>query len=129
MPAREVREVVTRVFRRERKPSCAVAVIFTDSRFIRRINRRFLRHDRPTDVIAFRMRDDAETEDEVYVNLDLARRQAREYGVTFREEVRRLIIHGCLHLNGYRDHRPADRRRMREREDRYLMLLRRPRQG
>jgi probable rRNA maturation factor len=129
VPAKEVQTVVACVVRGERKRQAAVSVIFTDSRFIHRINRQFLRHDRPTDVIAFPLRDGAGTEDEIYVNLDYARRQAREFGVSMMEETRRLIIHGCLHLLGYRDHRRAERRTMREREERYLEALRRSSRG
>jgi probable rRNA maturation factor len=124
-PAAEARRCVRTVHRGERATGGAVAIVFTTSRYIHRVNRTYLRHDRPTDVIAFPLRDEAGTEDEIYVNLDYARAQAREYGVSFREETRRLIVHGCLHLLGYRDKNAADRRRMRAREDRYLDLLRR----
>jgi probable rRNA maturation factor len=59
----------------------------------------------------------------VYVNVDYARAQSREYRVTFRAEMHRLIIHGCLHLCGHRDGTEDGKRRMHAREDRYIGLL------
>lgn len=64
------------------------------------MNRRFRERHAPTDVLAF----DFEEEDflgEVYISLDRAREQAKEYGVDEKEELRRLVVHGLLHLLGY----------------------------
>jgi probable rRNA maturation factor len=119
----DVIRTVERVFSGERIRGRMVTVILTRSAFIRRINKIFLSHDTPTDVIAFPLHDAEGTPDEVYVNADYARAQAREYGVTFRSEMHRLIIHGCLHLCGYRDGSARGKRRMHEREDRYIGLL------
>lgn len=115
------------VFRGEGETGRVVTVILTTSRFIHRINKAFLAHDVPTDVIAFPLHDDEGTPDEVYVNVEYARAQAHEYRVTFREEMRRLIIHGCLHLSGFRDHTVSAKKRMRNREDHYLTILARER--
>ncbi len=121
-PHKETFRAVRRVVAGERKKA-AVSIVFTDDRFIKNMNKRYLKHDRTTDVIAFPLSEGRGTEGEVYVNLDQARRQAREYGVTFRDEVRRLVIHGTLHLLGYRDSTPAMKKKMRRLEDRYLHRL------
>jgi probable rRNA maturation factor len=82
--------------------------------------------DSPTDVISFAYREDpfpeAETEVEdlgdIYLSLDRAAQQSVEYGVTLREEVKRLMIHGILHLIGYDHERSAeDEETMRAKED------------
>ena len=62
-------------------------------------------------------------EAEVYVNLDRARIQAREYRVTIMNEVIRLVVHGILHLTGYDDRSAAQRGRMRVREDAFVRVL------
>ena len=87
------------------------------------MNKRYLRHNRVTDVIAFSLPDGRTIGGEVYVNLDQARRQARDYGVGFQTEVKRLVIHGTLHLLGYRDSSPSLRTKMSRREDYYLARL------
>jgi len=57
------------------------------------------------------------------VNLDKARDQAREWGVSRSNEVARLVIHGTLHLLGYDDQRPLDARRMLSREEHYVAMV------
>lgn len=69
---------------------------------IAELNRRWLGRDEPTDVISFELGDD-ELMADVYVAPEVARRRAREAGVTLREELARLTIHGVLHALGH-DH-------------------------
>jgi rRNA maturation RNase YbeY len=87
---------------------------------IRSLNRRFLRHDSSTDVLAFPLGDQDVLEGEIYVNLDRARNQAARYRVSFAEELARLIIHGTLHLAGYDDSGTSAARRMKRIEDQYV---------
>jgi rRNA maturation RNase YbeY len=89
------------------------------------MNREFLKHDYVTDVIAFPLGEDGGVEGEIYINLDAARKQAREYGVTYTQESRRLLIHGALHLLGYDDTTIRRKKKMSEREDMYLELMKR----
>lgn len=126
-PRKETTRVVSAVLRKEGGPRWDVSVVFTDDRHMRRINKTFLGHDTVTDVIAFSLQDTMEVDAEVYVNLDQAARQALQEEVSFAEEVRRLLIHGTLHILGYRDATKTDRRSMRKREDQYLGLLRKRR--
>lgn len=87
------------------------------------MNKRFLGHDYSTDVIAFPLDDLFGDDAEIYVNLDRAKSQARQYGVSMREEVRRLLIHGVLHLAGYHDKTTKEQTMMTLREDALLSLL------
>ena len=121
-PNKETFRVVRRVVTGEKK-KVSVSIVFTDDRFIKNMNKRYLSHNRTTDVIAFPLSDGPGPEGEVYVNLDQAKRQALDYNVTFHNEVRRLVIHGTLHLLGYRDSTPSLKKRMRRLEDRYLARL------
>ncbi len=95
-------------------------MVFVGSRFIRNINKQFLGHDAVTDVISFVLDGEGGPDGEIYVNLDRAKRQAREYGVRYTDEVRRLVVHGVLHLVGYDDATEQQRQTMQRREDRYL---------
>jgi rRNA maturation RNase YbeY len=123
-PRKEAMRVIRAVLRGEGSPQWEVSAVFTDDRHMRHINRTFLGHNRVTDVIAFPLQDTMEVDAEVYVNLDQAARQAVQERVSFAEEVRRLLIHGTLHILGYRDTKESDRQGMRKREDHYLGLLR-----
>jgi probable rRNA maturation factor len=95
----------------------AVNVIFVNDRQIHELNRRFLKRDRPTDVISFNCDEphvpgEPHLLGEVYISRDRARAQAREYGVTYASELRRLVLHGLLHVVGltHREMNPLYRR-------------------
>lgn len=98
-----------------------VNIILTDNEFIARINSEYRGKDGPTDVVSFAYRDDPfpvidsqfEELGDIYISLEKAADQAVEYGVTFPEEIKRLIIHGVLHLLGYDHERsPNDEKEM-----------------
>jgi len=96
--------------------SLSVAVI--DDASIHEINREFLEHDWPTDVIAFPLSD---AEGEVVVSAERALTEARERSVEPMAELLLYVVHGILHLMGHDDHEPDDAARM---HDLSLNLLR-----
>lgn len=124
-PKRETFRTIQSVLKDESVTSFRLSVVFVGSRTIRGINRQFLGHDYVTDVIAFPLGEEDEpgAQAELYVNLDRAKSQGRDYGVTFAEETRRLLIHGTLHLLGYSDASPRQKARMTRREDSHLSRL------
>lgn len=110
-----------RLWAREGGGASAVNVVFTDDRTVQQLNRRFRKKNKPTDVLSFSF-DEPDFSGEIYVSLDRAFAQAREYGATFPEETWRLVVHGLFHLLGYTHHRPKERVRMEAREKIYLDL-------
>ncbi|MBI4423084.1 MAG: rRNA maturation RNase YbeY [Elusimicrobia bacterium] len=100
-------------------------LVFLRRAAMRRLNRSYLGHDDDTDVIAFPYPKGGKGSPfgDVFVSLDRARRQARDLGHPLLDEVLTLAIHGSLHLAGYRDHGPAERRRMFARQDRVLRAV------
>jgi probable rRNA maturation factor len=123
VPVGRTSRLVRSVLRGERIGGAMVTVVLVDSRRIRRINRRYLAHDFVTDVISFPLEARPRLEGEVYVNLDRARSQAREYGVPVWNEVVRLLVHGTLHLAGYDDRSPGERARMERRQEALVSRL------
>ena len=109
-----------------RKPG-ELNVVFVDARGLRRLNRRFLRHDYDTDVIAFRYEESPKGADapfgDIFISADQARRQAKELGHPLLTEVLTLAIHGALHLAGYDDNSAAQRARMFKRQETLLRGL------
>ena len=109
-------------------------MLMTGDARMRALNRAWRRRDNPTDVLSFRPADarvPASPDDrvpcllgDVVINLDAAARQARERKLTLAAEVRRLLVHGIVHLAGY-DHERGlrDARRMRALERRVLREL------
>ena len=101
-----------------------LSVVLVDDAEIHRINRDFLQHDYPTDVISFDLRDDGPGADgEVLVSVDTARREASLRNVSLISEVLLYCVHGTLHLLGYDDHEPEERCRMHQRQTELLALI------
>ena len=101
-----------------------LSVVLADRATVHALNREWLGHDNPTDVVSFPLDEEAAAEGviegEVYVDLDTAAERAPEFGAAFEEEALRYVVHGLLHLAGHDDATDADRARMRALEDRYL---------
>lgn len=96
--------------------------IFVDDETILEINRRFIGHDYYTDHIGFDYSEAGALSGDIYISLDTVRSNAELYGATFDEELRRIIIHGLLHLCGLRDKTPEERQQMQQAEDQALSL-------
>lgn len=80
-----------------------LSVTLLNDEGIRHLNRDYLHHDRPTDVIAFALDGPGSVVGDVYLGVDQARRQAVEWDVPAAEELLRLVVHGTLHVLGH-DH-------------------------
>lgn len=100
-----------------------MTVALIDDAHIRRLNRQFLQEDESTDVLSFPMgRVGQRIEGEIVVSAERAVAVAEQYGWKPEEELLLYIIHGALHLAGFDDTDPTQRRRMRQQE---LLCLRR----
>ncbi|MDP9349126.1 MAG: rRNA maturation RNase YbeY [Gemmatimonadota bacterium] len=104
LPEAAVERAVRHVLRAEGHGAGEVSVAFLSDPEIAGLNREYLAHDRPTDVISFALHEPGEPPlGDVYVGVEQALRQATELGVDPGEEVLRLAVHGTLHVLGY-DH-------------------------
>jgi probable rRNA maturation factor len=98
--------------------------IFCSDEYLLQINQQYLDHDTFTDIITF---DNSEEEGkiigDIFISIERIRENAKTFNVTEARELQRVIIHGTLHLVGYPDKRPADKKVMTEKEDFYLNKL------
>jgi rRNA maturation RNase YbeY len=94
--------------------------IFVDDETMLDINRRFIGHDYYTDHIGFDYSKDGALSGDIYISLDIVRTNSELFGVTFDQELRRIIIHGLLHLCGLRDKTDEERDHMQQAEDKAL---------
>ncbi len=97
--------------------------IFVDDETILDINRRFIGHDYYTDHIGFDYSSGDSLSGDIYISLDTVRTNAELYGATFDQELRRIIIHGLLHLCGLRDKTEEERAQMQQAEDQALAIM------
>jgi probable rRNA maturation factor len=120
-----VRRVVETVLRSERREAL-ISVTFLGRESMRRLNAEHKGHDRPTDVLTFALTDPSgRIVGDVYICPWVARQEAKDRGISFREELIRLIVHGTLHALG-RDHPEGSQRTrsaMWRRQERYVEAL------
>lgn len=100
-----------------------VNYIFVDDETMLDINRRHLGHDYYTDHIGFDYSNGDSLSGDIYISIDTVRTNAELYNVSPEEELRRIIIHGLLHLCGLRDKTDEERQLMQQAEDRALTNL------
>lgn len=81
------------------------------------INTSFLKHKTLTDIITFDYCEGKKISGEIFISLERVFENARRFSSSEEEELRRVLVHGILHLCGYSDKSAADKKRMRERED------------
>ena len=91
---------------------------FISSQDIQQINRDYLKHDITTDIITFNYSgSNFKLDGEIFISLDDAKKNAKKNNVSFNTELTRLVIHGILHLKGYDDIKPADKKKMKSIEN------------
>jgi probable rRNA maturation factor len=118
------REAVRLVLEGEGVADAEISLAFVDNPTIHRLNKQFLQHDEPTDVLSFPLSDSAKKlAGELVIGAEVARDRAAEMGHDVQAELTLYVIHGLLHLCGHDDHDEADAREMRERERHYLTQL------
>ena len=125
-----IRRGIRRILRGLGYPKAELSLLFTDDEGITKLNRRYLKRDGPTNVLAFPMTDAAHPEVEtsmlgdIVISLDAAARDAQEWGESLEGTVDRLLIHGLLHLLGYEHEGSAqEAKRMEEETERLLTMV------
>ena len=120
-----LREIARAVLEGEGVAAAAVSLAFVDNATIHRLNKQFLGHDEPTDVLSFPLGEPSARRlaGELVLGAEVARDQAAGRGHDVKAELALYVIHGLLHLCGYDDATKADAAAMRERERHYLRRL------
>jgi probable rRNA maturation factor len=100
-----------------------ISIAIVDDPTIHRLNRQFLEHDHPTDVLSFVLEEPPRLEGEIVASIDTARREAAEVGWDAANELLLYAVHGALHLVGHLDKGPAESTAMRAAERAVLERL------
>lgn len=100
-----------------------INVVFLDDEGLLAINKEYLNHDYYTDIITFPIEETDEfLEADIYISLDRVEDNAKEYTVSYEEELLRVVLHGALHLCGYMDKTEEEISIMRSKENYYMSL-------
>ena len=103
-----------------------IAYIFCSDEYIIDVNRKFLNHDYYTDVITFDYSEGKKISGDIFISLDTVRTNAEAFNQDYYNELERIIIHGILHLCGFKDKEPNDKEEMTFQEDEAIKLLIKP---
>jgi probable rRNA maturation factor len=126
-----LRDIARAVLDGESIKDYELSIALVDNPTIHRLNKQYLDHDEPTDVLSFpySAASAKKLEGELVIGVEVAREQAAERGHDVQAELALYVIHGLLHLCGYDDKSTSDERAMRERERHYLEIMALPNIG
>ncbi|MGB5370619.1 MAG: rRNA maturation RNase YbeY [Flavobacteriaceae bacterium] len=93
-----------------------LSFIFCADDYLLELNKKYLNHDRYTDIISFDYSEGPTVAGDVFISVERVKENAKLFGTTFEEELRRVMAHGVLHLMGYRDKSEKDIGIMRKKE-------------
>ncbi|MFH0839488.1 MAG: rRNA maturation RNase YbeY [Candidatus Omnitrophota bacterium] len=121
--AKKLKKVVVSILRKSGVRTGELSIIFATDSEIRPLNKKYRQEDRPTDVLSFSLGEEGILGD-IVISVERARAQAKAFGTSFKYEMELYIIHGVLHILGYGDEVPPERKVMRKKEKEYLTLWR-----
>ena len=120
---RKISQWLKQVAAKEKRKTGHLIYIFVSNEIILDLNQKYLQHHDYTDIITFDNSTGDTVSGEMYISIDTVKANAKEYQVDFREELLRVMVHGALHLCGYRDETEEEQKKMRVAEDKYLKFF------
>jgi rRNA maturation RNase YbeY len=115
--APKIKTWVKKIISLEKKKPGAINFVFTTDDDLLKVNLQFLNHNTYTDIITFDYTEEKTINSDVMISVDRVEENAKKLKVEFQEELKRVIIHGILHLCGYKDKTKADSELMRKKEN------------
>ena len=107
----------------EGKTVSELSYIFCSDDYLHKMNLEYLNHDTYTDIISFDYTEGSVVGGDIFISIDRVKENALKFKTEFLNELSRVIVHGVLHLVGYKDKTTKEKGLMRSKEDFYLTLL------
>ncbi len=112
-----------KILKEEKINVSCLNIVFCSDEFIRKYNKKYLDHDYETDIITFCDTDHNSIQGDLLISLDSVRYNSKAYKVSFESELMRVFIHGILHLCGYNDANPDEKKIMKHKENYFLKQI------
>ena len=116
----KVKNWVKSILETEGKSAGDVTYVFCTDEYLLGMNEKYLKHDTLTDIITFDYSEKGKLSGDIFISIDRVKENAGSFNTTINQELGRVMAHGVLHLSGYKDKNPEDKRMMRSKEDFYL---------
>ena len=107
----------------ENKNEGEINYIFCDDEYLHKINVEYLNHDTLTDIISFDYTVGNELNGDIFVSVERVEDNAKDFNVSFIEELKRVLVHGILHYCGYKDKIHSEAELMRSKEDEKIAMF------
>ena len=107
----------------EKKNEGEINYIFCDDEYLHKINVEYLNHDTLTDIISFDYTVGNELNGDIFVSVERVEDNAKDFNVSFEDELKRVLAHGILHYCGYKDKNDNDAELMRSKEDEKIAMF------
>ena len=107
----------------ESKKEGDINYIFCDDEYLHKINMEYLDHDTLTDIISFDYSVGNELHGDIFVSVERVADNAKDFEVSFDEELKRVLVHGILHYAGYKDKSEEDELKMRRKEEEKIAMF------
>ncbi len=117
---KKIREWINNAVHEEDKYTGTLSYIFCSDEYLLSINEMYLKSDYLTDIISFDYTEDKIISGDMLISIDRVKENAKIYKTTFQKELMRVMIHGILHLCGYKDKTEKEKKCMKEKEDYYI---------
>lgn len=119
-----LKDWISQVISAEKRKKGEISFIFCNDEYLSKINIQYLNHDTLTDIITFDNTEDYEGKisGDIFISIERVKENAEKLNISFVNELNRVMIHGVLHLLGYKDKTKADKAQMRQKEDYCLSL-------
>ncbi|AXT61873.1 rRNA maturation RNase YbeY [Aquimarina sp. AD10] len=114
---------ISEVISSESKEEGEISFIFCDDEYLLKLNKEFLNHDTYTDIISFDNSLGNELNGDIFISTERVFENAKKFKVSETNEMSRVIVHGILHLCGYKDKSDDEAALMRNKEDEKLLLF------
>lgn len=119
-----LKDWISQVISAEKRKKGEISFIFCNDEYLSKINIQYLNHDTLTDIITFDNTEDyqGKISGDIFISIERVKENAEKLNISFVNELNRVMIHGVLHLLGYKDKTKAEKAQMRQKEDYCLSL-------
>lgn len=114
---------ISRIIESEGFDEGEINYIFCDDDYLHKINVEYLDHDTLTDIISFDYTVGNLIQGDIFVSVERVQDNAKDFNVSFEEELKRVLSHGVLHYCGYKDKSPEDEAVMRSKEEEKMQMF------
>ena len=118
----EISKWIEFVIDQEQKELGEIAYVFCTDDYLLKKNIKYLKHNTLTDIISFDYSLGNVVSGDIFISVDRVAENSKDLNIEFNEELQRIVIHGILHLCGYKDKSESEKTIMSAREDYYLSL-------